>query len=135
QRGGLPTAGSMAHASATVTVSASCDGDAPTDSDAGVLDASLGTPGTGVACGDRSGATTPSGPAHTLCSLTWPMSSMRGILTSAGMHTTVDSVAVDPQANIIAVATYPGTAYAPGHTYAAAGMHDTLVVTLDASCN
>ncbi len=129
QRGELPTAGMVAHASATVMVGASCGAGAPADSDAGA-----NTPSAGSACGGERTASTPSGAAHTLCSLTWPMSSMSGILTGGGLHSTLDSVAVDPQGNIIVVSTFTGTAYAPGHTYTAAGTHDSLVVKLDAQC-
>jgi hypothetical protein len=135
QRGELPTASEVAHASATVTVSASCDGGAPPASDFGALNSGAEGPEQAAGCtGARTPASTPTGPAHTICSLTWPMSSMSGILTSPSMHTTVDSVAVDPQGNIIVVGTYAGTASAPGHTYTAAGSHDTLVVKLDAQC-
>jgi hypothetical protein len=126
QRGELPTAGDVAHASATVTVSEACDGGAPPDARAPT------PPGAGC-MGDRTPAATPTGAAHAICSLTWPMSSASGILTSGSFHSTVDSVAVDPQGNIIVVGTYTGTASAPGQTYTAV-QHDTLVVKLDPQC-
>ena len=119
QVGELPGAGEEGRATATVTVSASCgDASAP------------GLP--------QSDAGTPAGPAHTLCSLTWPMSSMYGALAFAGMRTAQGAVAADVDGNIVVVAGYNRTATVGGQTFSAvggpSGNYDTLVVKLSPQC-
>jgi hypothetical protein len=117
--GEFPTPNQGAEATATVTVSASC-GDA-------------GAPGL-----PRSDAGAPTGPAQALCSLAWPMTSMYGVLSTAGMRTAQGAVTADVDGNIVVVGGYNRTATIGGQMFSAlggpSGNYDALVVKLSPQC-